>query len=301
MKYIFTSIILIFSFNLKKADLGLNLKVGKTYSQNYISKNTITQTINGMEQVIQMEITSGMDFKVNENLGGKYLMNVSYSSLVMKMNSPMGEMTFSSKNESGDIFSTIMKAMVGKEFNIEILRNGTISKIENIDNIFGGIFKSFPEISEPQKQQILAQLRQAYGKKAFKGNIEMITAIFPNRKVKVGESWNNSVKLEAGMSGVMNNTFTLKDIKPNAIFIEGVSLISTENKDAYIQVKGMPTKYDLVGKMKTSYKIDPQSNWIVEGIIEQEVSGEVTIKTNPNLPEGMSIPMVMKNYVTVGQ
>ena len=66
----------------------------------------------------------------------------------------MGEMIFSSKSEGADIFSTIMKTMVGKEFNIEMSRDGTISKIESMDNIFDGIFESFPEVPEPQKQQI---------------------------------------------------------------------------------------------------------------------------------------------------
>lgn len=301
MKYILAAIILIFSANLKKADLGLNLKTGETYSQIYTSNTTITQTIDGMEQVIKMEVTGGMDFQVNKNLGESYSISASYSSLIMKMNSPMGEMVSSSKSDGDDIFSTLMKTIIGKEFTIEMSRDGTISKIENLDNIFEGMFQSFPQLTEPQKQQILAQLRQAYGEKAFKGNIEMITAIFPKKKVKVGENWENSVKLESGMSGFMNNTFTLIDVNSDAIFIEGNSQISTENKDAYVEVNGMPTRYNLTGKMKSSYKLDPESNWIVEGKIEQEISGDVQIKDNPNLPGGITIPMVIKNDMTIGQ
>lgn len=301
MNYILAAIILIFSANLKKADLGLSLKTGETYSQIYTSNTTITQTIDGMEQVIKMEVTGGMDFQVNENLGESYSISASYSSLIMKMNSPMGEMVSSSKSDGDDIFSTLMKTIIGKEFTIEMSRDGTISKIENLDNIFEGMFESFPQLTEPQKQQILAQLRQAYGEKAFKGNIEMITAIFPKKKVKVGENWENSVKLESGMSGFMNNTFTLIDVNSDAIFIEGNSQISTENKDAYVEVNGMPTRYNLTGKMKSSYKLDPESNWIVEGKIEQEISGDVQIKDNPNLPGGITIPMVIKNDMTIGQ
>ena len=300
MKNILLATILIFSTSPKKADLGLNLKVGETYSQNYISKSTIIQTISGQEQSIKMEITGGMDFLVNENFGDRYSMSASYSSLIMKMDSPMGEMIFSSKNESADMLSSIMKNVIGKEFNIEMSKDGAILNIENLDVIFDGMFESFPELPEVQKQQILAQLQQAYGEKAFKGNIEMITAIFPNKEVNVGDSWKNSVKLESGMSGYMNNTFTLIDINSEGIFIEGTSQIITENKDAYVEVNGMPTRYDLVGKMKTSYKLDPQSNWIVEGRIEQEISGDVQIKDNPNLPGGMSIPMIIKNDMTIG-
>lgn len=301
MKYILAAIILIFSANEKKADLGLNLKTGETYSQIYISNTTITQTIYGMEQVIKMDITGGMDFHVNENLGESYLMSASYSSLIMKMNTPMGEMLFSSESEGVDVFSTLIKTMIGKEFTLEMSRDGTISRIENLDNIFKGMFESFPQMSEPQKQQILTQLRQAYGEKSFKGNIEMITAIFPNKEVKVGEKWENSVKLESGMSGFMNNTFTLIDVNSDAIIIEGTSQISTEDKDAYVDVNGMPTRYNLTGKMQSSYKLDPESNWVVEGKIEQEISGDAHIKDSPNLSGGITIPMVIKNDMTIGQ
>lgn len=301
MKYILAAIILIFSANEKKADLGLNLKTGETYSQIYISNTTITQTIYGMEQVIKMDVTGGMDFHVNENLGESYLMSASYSSLIMKMNTPMGEMLFSSESEGVDVFSTLIKTMIGKEFTLEMSRDGTVSRIENLDNIFEGMFESFPKLTEPQKQQILTQLQQAYGEKAFKGNIEMITAIFPNKEVKVGEKWENSVKLESGMSSFMNNTFTLVDLNSDAIIIEGTSQISTEDKDAYVDVNGMPTRYNLTGKMQSSYKLDPESNWVVEGKIEQEISGDAHIKDSPNLPGGITIPMVIKNDMTIGQ
>ncbi|MEP0005372.1 MAG: DUF6263 family protein [Balneola sp.] len=219
----------------------------------------------------------------------------------MKMNTPMGEMLFSSESEGVDVFSTLIKTMIGKEFTLEMSRDGTISRIENLDNIFKGMFESFPQLSEPQKQQILTQLRQAYGEKSFKGNIEMITAIFPNKEVKVGEKWENSVKLESGMSGFMNNTFTLVDLNSDAIIIEGTSQISTEDKDAYVDVNGMPTRYNLTGKMQSSYKLDPESNWVVEGKIEQEISGDAQIKDSPNLPGGITIPMVIKNDMTIGQ
>ncbi len=301
MKYILAGIILIFSANEKKADLGLNLKTGETYSQIYISNTTITQTIYGMEQVIKMDITGGMDFHVNENLGESYLMSASYSSLIMKMNTPMGEMLFSSESEGVDVFSTLIKTIIGKEFTLEMSRDGTISKIENLDNIFKDMFESFPQFTEAQKQQILTQLQQAYGEKAFKGNIEMITAIFPNKEVKVGEKWENSVKLESGMAGFMNNTFTLVDVNSDAIIIEGTSQISTEDKDAYVEVNGMPTRYNLTGETKSSYKLDPESNWVVEGKIEQEISGDAHIKDSPNLPGGITIPMVIKNDMIIGQ
>lgn len=103
------------------------------------------------------------------------------------------------------------------------------------------------------------------------------------------------------MAGFMNNTFTLVDVNSDAIIIEGTSQISTEDKDAYVEVNGMPTRYNLTGETKSSYKLDPESNWVVEGKIEQEISGDAHIKDSPNLPGGITIPMVIKNDMIIGQ
>lgn len=293
--YLFFSFILVNPQN----DLGLKLQVGEIYPQNVVSNIIIIQKINGVEQKTNMEISGRMNFKVKGIQDNEYLMAVSYSSLKMKMNSPMGEMTVSTENGSRDVFSKVMSSMIGKEFSVKMQKTGFISDIKGIDNVFSGVFSSFPDIPESQKKQVLAQLKQAYGEKAFKGNIEMITAIFPDKEVAIGESWDNSVNLESGMSGVMNNKFTLAEIESDTVIINGVSKITTADKEAYVQTNGMPTKYDLTGKATSIFRLDPETNWIIEGIIEQKISGNFEIQDNPNLPGGMKIPMVMNNKMIV--
>ncbi len=297
----FLALLFVLNLSPEKNDLGLKLELGKTYSQTYVSRIDIAQTINGIEQEQKMEIKGGMDFRVIQSLEDRYIMSTSYTSLIMKMNSFMGETTFSSENNEENLLSKILKDMKGKEFTVEMYKNGVIRQIKDIENLYSGIFESFPEVPQLQKQQIFSQLESAYGEKAFKGNIEMITAIFPDSKVKVGEHWNNSVKLESGMSGLINNTFTLSKFDKENVIVEGVSKIVTEDKEAYVDVNGMPVKYNLSGTMKSTFKLDPISNWILEGTVEQEISGNVEIKDNPNIPGGMVIPMIMIHNMIIGQ
>ncbi|UII26538.1 DUF6263 family protein [Fulvivirga maritima] len=300
MKYLIIFILFTSYSPIKKYDLELNLKEGATYSQSYLSQVLIKQTIENTEQIIKMDIEGGMNFHVKKKLNSSYSIVCVYNKLKMTIQSPMGEITFSSTGDDEGIMTAILKSMIDKEFTLELQKNGKISKIENLDNIFTNALDAFPELTEPQKQQILAQLKKAYGEKAFKGNMEMTFAVFPDKKVGMGDSWENSIKLESGMSGVLKNNFTLAETNDENIIIKGNSTLTTEDKDAYVKVNGYDTRYKLSGTMTSEYKLDPDTYWIIAGSIKQDISGEVEIKDMPDKPDGFIIPMTMTSEMTIG-
>ncbi|MEM6298637.1 MAG: DUF6263 family protein [Bacteroidota bacterium] len=299
MKYLLLTAILLFPISLKKVELGLNLKKGETYSQAYTSKTMVTQNIYGTEQVIEMEIFANMDYRVKKVKKDRYDLAVSYTNLKMKMGQPTGDLIFSSDGKRDDAASRLFASMIDKEFDVEMLRNGRIVTIENLDKLFDTMMESFDDIPDAQKEQLMASLKGAYGEEAFKGNIEMITAIFPDQAVEVGESWKNTIDLESGMAATLANTFTLIEVNENEIRVDGISDFATKDQDAYTDINGMPTKYNLSGTMKASYALAPETNWVMEGVIEQDFSGDVEIKDNPRIPGGMTIPMKTETKMTV--
>lgn len=302
MKSILTILLFIgFSGHTYKTDLGLNLKEGETYSQYYVSSSKISQTIMGMEQEVNMEISGGVNYFVKKKNKDSYTMEVSYSRMVMKTKTMAGEVTFSSEGETDDLISSLLKALIGKKFDVEMQKNGVISKIENTDRLWGEMMSVMPEMPEAQKEQVLNQIKTAYGDKAFKGNIEMITAILPDQNVKEGGTWKNTVKLESGMSAFLDNTFILAEVNDDYIMVEGESRMYTEGKEAYQEINGMKATFDLSGKVISTYKLDPETNWVIEGSIDQEMSGEVDIADNPQLPGGITFPMSIKTEMKVTQ
>ena len=296
-------IILIFSFSCNatsKHNLGLNLETGKVYFQNYSMETNINQEIQGQNIDMKMTAKSKVRYTVLQELDEYYEMEVKYDNLIMEMQTPYGPMEFNSeKNDPNDIFSRILSSMIKHSFMIKMNFNGTIREVKNIDKLFESVFEEFPNLPEMQKAQVEAQLQNAYGEKAFKGNFEMVTAIFPDKEVAVNESWENQIQLESGMSAKMNNKYTLLEYTKDYAVISGNSVTETEDKDAYVPVNGMPTRYDLSGTMISTIKIDSNTGWTIEANINQELGGNVEIKDNPNLPGGMTIPMKMKNKMVI--
>lgn len=283
----------------QQTELKLNLTKGKAYKQITNAKVKIIQHINGQKINSEMTLIGTMSYLVKEVNENDYEMDVQYESLSMSMQLPQGKMEFSSeKNDEQDVFSMILGEMKNKSFQIRLTKRGKVIGVKNIELLFESVFKKFSQIPENQLIQIKAQLMKAYGEKAFKGNIEMITAIYPKKSVIKGESWNIITKLESGMSAELSTTYKFTESTTNFHVIVGDSKIVTGDKDAYVETNGMPTRYNLKGTMSSNIKVDKISGWIIEAKINQAFQGDVYIKDNPRLPGGLKIPMIMESNMT---
>ena len=293
-------LLLVTSCEAKKERLELNLTKGETYTQQMASSMSILQTINGQEVKTNMSVHGNMTYKVIDIQNSVYEIEVRYESLALKMSMPGGTMEFSSeKNDANDILSTLLGVMKNKPFLVKMTKTGKVNEVKNIENLFSDMFIKTPTLNEMQQQQIRQQLMQAYGEQAFKGNLEMCSAIFPDSTVTKGDKWVIKTKLESGMAANMETSYELKETEDTFYIISGISKIVTADKDAYIQSNGMPLKYDMTGTMTSEIKINRKTGWVIESKTSQTIQGTAQIKDNPQMPGGMSIPMTMNNEMTV--
>lgn len=303
MKTIFTLILTVFvltSYQTQNSDLSLKLEKGKEYKQITNSKATIIQEVNGQKVNMVMTIKGTMTFLVKDITENGYNMDAKFEELSMSMQMPQGLMEFSSeKNDANDIFSTILGAMKDKAFGITMSKTGKITDVKNVEALWSTAINTFDQLPEMQKEQIKAQIMKAYGGEALKGNIEMVTAIYPDSPANRGDKWTINTKLESGMSANMTTDYEFAELTSEYALIKGKSTIVTADKDAYIESNGMPMKYDLTGTMDSEIKVDKNTGWIIEATINQKIEGDTYIKENPQLPNGMKIPMTMINDVVI--
>lgn len=303
MRTIFTLIIasiILNSCQSQSIDLFLRLEKGKEYKQIMNSKATIIQEINGQKMDMVMTIAGTMTFYVKDFSATGYSLETKFESLSMSMQMPQGSVSFSSeKNDPSDIFSTILGAMKNKTFEVLMSKTGKITEVRNVEALWGTAINQFEQLSEMQKEQIKDQTMKAYGADALKGNIEMVTAIYPDKPVNKGNRWTVNTKLESGMSAKMTTDYEFTELTSDYALIKGISNIETADKDAYIESNGMPVKYELTGSMTSEIKVDKNTGWIIEAKINQEIKGNAYIKENPQMPGGMKIPMRMINEMVI--
>jgi hypothetical protein len=292
MKYLLLTVFLLGFSPVKKVDLSLNLNVGDVYHHNYKMNTDIKQDINGQEMNINLDINSDMSYEVLQKSNSSYEMKVMYKSIAMNMKSPMGSMQFDSKNPgSENVFTKLLNQMIDFELIATINFDGTIADIKNVDAMYKSMFDQFPELPEAQRAQLESQLRQTFGKEALAGNMEMVTAIFPGKKIGEGDTWENKTELKGGMEGTVNNKYTLKELDGSIAIVERESTIESDATEK--MVNGMPAIYNLKGTMNSTLKVDVNTGWIQEGNISQSMGGMVEIKDNPQVPGGLTFPMEM--------
>ena len=280
--------------------LGLRLEVGETYKQVTNSKVNIIQDLNGQEMEMTMVVGGSMSFLTKSADKNSYKMDATFEELKMSMEMPQGSVEFSSeKNDPNDVLSNVLGAMKSKAFEVVMSKTGKVEEVNNVEAVWESAIDQFGDLPALQKEQIRAQIMKAYGAEALRGNIEMVTAIYSNKAVKQGDKWTVETALESGMSAKVVTEYEYAGLTSEYALIKGNSTLETADKDAYIETNGMPLKYDLKGTMQSEIKVDKKTGWIIEAKIEQDIKGDTYIKANPQMADGLKIPMIMKSEMEV--
>ncbi len=298
------SLILLISFQAgaQKKRLELNLEKGQVYKLVQVAKSNVKQEVYGMPMELDMEMVSGMSFKVEEIEDDLYIMHMNYDSLVMQMNGPTGTETYSSEEE-GQMMSYFLGRYKKVPVHLKMNRQGQILEVSNMDAGVDSLFTDLDTMVSPiEMEQIKAQLKKAYGAEAFKGSIEMCTNIYPQQKVRVGDKWNIETRLEAGMAASLNTEYEFKGREGDNYLINGKGLLETADKEAYVEINGNPARFDLRGDVNSEIKVDRKTGWIVYVKIKQQIKGDTYILPNERFSEGLKIPMDMQNEnVLIGE
>ncbi|MFZ5939543.1 MAG: DUF6263 family protein [Bacteroidota bacterium] len=283
-----------------KQKIELKLAPGETYILKTVGISTIQQSYGGQDMEITLTISGQISYKVKELIDSVYTMVVSYDSLSMKMQMPFMEMEFSTaKDDEEDVFSMVMKALVGKPFGIKMTTSGRIMEVTGIEEMFASMFDQFPQLSPEEKQQIFEQLEQSYGESALQNNLGMTAAFFPYVPVKKGDKWNISTQMTTGFNATMESVYELMDVKGGYYLINGEATIVSDTTEAQAGMAGIPMSYKLTGTMSSAMKIDRKTGWIIESDIQQNISGSVSVADSEQMPGGMEIPMSTKLEMTI--
>jgi hypothetical protein len=303
MKKLFSVVILFIIYTscfAQKSTIALNLAQGTTYNMITNTNMAVSQTVNGQLQNVNTTLSAKMGFTVTKVMDTSYAMQVKYDRIGMQMELPSGTLNFASdKSDKSDIFSAIMANMINKPFAIVMSKTGKVLSVGNTDNLSKSLFDGVTQLTDEQKSQFREQLMKSFGPEAFKANIEVGTAVFPDVKVAQNDKWSVSTGNESSMQTKSTTTFTLNQITASAYMVHGESVISPGNNNEFTEMNGMPMKYNVNGVSEYDLKIDKESGWIAEARINQVIKGNVEIKDNPKLPGGMIIPMTITDDQTI--
>lgn len=277
-------------------NLTFNLEKGKLYKLRQEVEQTTSQNIMGKVQQVETIISSIMSFDVKEKTNEFLLIDVSITDMLFRMKSPMFSVEYDSKKEikEGDLLAKIYSKVIGKKYSVLISKNGEVKQVEGLDGVINSIIED-SDISNPAtKAQINQSVKKMFGEAVIRGNMEMLTYIFPKQKVRLGDKWHNKVSLETVMPVDFNNTWELKAVNSDEVSIGGDTQINSKADKEWTLVNGVPTKYDIHGRQSCLINIDKKTGWIISSEMDSVMKGNIIMDKSERMPQRMEIPIEIK-------
>ena len=291
MKYILVLFSLWANFAHGQYTLGLNLEKGNTYFLKINATIHFNGEMNGQKMSINSTMTGITRFKVVKVSDLEYELEANYDSLDLTIKTPMGKMEFSSGNSSQDNDSTSgsLNMIASQRFKVVLLKNGAVSKIENHDTSgFSAILRNFPLPDGIKKMLLMGPFKKSFSSQALKENMEKFTAIFPNKKVSLNESWGSVIQPDSGTDNSIKTSYKLVDYKSGAATIKGHS--ESKASSTQKQGNGFPAIYNLEGESESTIQVNTITGWIKSADIRNELKGQVQLK-NPLMKQAKAIPI----------
>lgn len=278
----------------EQGKLELNLTKGETYPQIMTVNSTIDQEMMGQKIQMVMNMNASIDYTVSDVQNDVYVLNTTYTDMAVDMSVAGQNMNFSSKDTTNPA-GKFISSMVGKSFTIHMKKDGSVEKIEGLDNIINGMLANAGDsMSQMEQQQLMMQIKQSWGEKALTENLKLSSGMYPkDGNAKVGDTWNQTMNIPTAFDLNVNIDYTLADASADVYTVTGKGSIDIK-KDTVL--RGADANINLNGDMDFKYKIDAKTGWVTNASGTQHFGGEIKVKAGD---QEMVMPMNVQSNINI--
>jgi len=281
----------------QKVDMKLDLEKGKEYIQKTQVENVLKRTMQGQVMESNQTQSSAIIVEMLEDNGKTDTYKIEYGVIDMS-SSMMGQsQSFTSDTtslETVDPMSAMLAGMTGKEFKAKITEKGRVEEVMDLGELVKVATANLP--GGPATAEIMSE---SLGDNGFTKNIELTTDIFPDKPVKVGDSWTKEQFTSTGLPIVANTTYTLKSVDNGTAVVDVTAKLETDPGNASTQIQGMDATQYFDGERTGTLNVEVASGWVTSGTLQDDIVGSITIAPGAQVPDGMTIPIEMSNTITI--
>jgi hypothetical protein len=251
--------------------LKFNFEKGKGYDYELITN--MDQEIMG--QTMQMDMSFYYSMDVAEDDGTIKTITTAIERFKMKMN--MAGMNIDidtdkplpSLGETDDgkdpmkMLNGLFGAIKGQKFSMKVDAEGKVLELTGFENMANNIVDSM-SFDEEQSRQLKEKFNQQFNSEKMKSQLGRMFYIFPNKEVKVGDSWQKISDVSGDMAGNYNSTYKVTDIEGDMVTLE-------ENT----KVESGQEKMNLKGDIKGTIVVDSRSGLLVNADQDMRMTTDV--------------------------
>lgn len=277
--------------------LRLNLDKGADVKYSSVTKQVITQTVSGMQQVINQDQT--FEFTVSpkgKEANGNFKAAITFNRIAVDMKMQGMEMSFDSDDDSGSAAANpqflVFKAMVGKGVTALVSPLGEVLEVKGVDEMRSQMIAEVGGGVQAE-QTIGAAINDEAIKQMFAGAFIAL----PEKAVKAGSSWTENSSIENQFTLNTINNYTVRSLSNNDVKLTLSATMSTVpgNKS---NMMGMEVTYNLFGTTSGTITLNPKTGMISESVMEQNINGSIA---GDMMGQKLDIPMAITSKTTVKQ
>jgi len=271
--------------------LKFDLEKGKGYDYEMI----INMDQELMGQPVQMDMTTYYSMDITADDGNVKTISSTLDRFKMKTSvmgfnievdtdDPLGSDTTELKKNPVELMKKMFTALKGTRFSMKVDREGKITDIIGLENL-GDKLANEMGLEEADKQAAISNLDKAFNKDEIARNFERFWYIFPNKEVKVGDSWKKTSSAGGQMPAIFESTYTVTDIEGDMVTLEEKSKIKAKadadekTPETSGEISGTVTVDSRSGLLVNS---DQEMNMKVKGQgVEVTIKGKSKIKGKP--------------------
>lgn len=264
--------------------LKFNFEKGKGYDYEMIS--SMDQEVMGQD--IQMDMTAYYSMVVNEDNGTTKTITSTIDRFKMKMGAmgfnldidtdkPMPSLgTDDEGRDPMKMMNSLFGAIKGQSFTMKVNAEGKVEDVTGFEEMAIKIVDSLG-LEEGEKEKMRGEFSKQFNGEQIKSQFERAWYIFPNKEVKVGDSWDKNTEVPGEMGGSYKSTYKVTDIEGDMVTLAESTTIVSQQKDM-----------DMSGTIKGTLVVDSRLGLVVTA--DQDMKMKMG-------KDGKSVEMKMKNKI----
>lgn len=252
--------------------IQMRLNTDDTFSHNI--KLDMAVNVQGLDITMNME--SECAFKVLPPAPDGKQLKMSYTKINLTTNNP-----FLSGKTSDSISKAAQQKLIGKYIILKLDSNNQVKEVVGFDSLLS-------QNKDPFYQQTAKQM---FSKSQIDDLFGMMFSIYPNKPVKIGDSWNiTTTKNINGVPMNINLTYTLNEIKNGfaSISLDGIIKVNGQ-----MTTKGMNLPITMNGTEKGAIQITLANGYLHHAAYDMNIDGSIDANNQ-------KIPMTIKGTFIMG-
>jgi hypothetical protein len=246
--------------------LQYNLKVGDSITVFQKATQDIIQEMDGTKHKLKNIIEADYTFIISQKTDSTYIINFNFDRFKMVTTSNLyGEVINVDTKQivfNDNIQTQVFSGMIGFKLKMELLKNGKIKWVSGTDKMIANMIAKAEISDELTKQVMIESMKKEFGNKSLAESFEQMTFIYPNKKVKVGDTWINNYKGDLNAKNVW---------KLNALNEKNLEL--SADSDITMSSKENNVSMTLNGKQKINLTANKNSGFVKDMVVIQTASG----------------------------